>query len=709
MVVNRCSIPARPGRVLLELLEVLDVSGRLGDLLDTARRQCFVGRRLELAGFDDTLNGRSPRRVLFVHGHGGIGKTTLLLEFAAQARAVGRGVVQVDGREIDPSPHGLLTAFRPAPDHHDDLELIARLLAGAVLLIDGYEQLSPIDGWLRDDLIPRLSADTIVVLAGRDPPAAPWRTDPGWRQLVAVYRLDPFDATESGELLVHSGVAASVRPHLVTLGRGHPLTVALLADLAASGQVPGTLADAPDLIATLLELFICDAPSEAHLTGLATCVIAWLTTEDLLTQMVGAEAATVWQWLARRPFITRGPRGLLAHDLTRDVLDAELARRAPERYRTYQRTIYTHMVGSLRAATGIDRQWHAQQLLFQMRSSPFASANSALQARGPTTVVPAHPDDHDQVCSLIEHFEGPASAQLARAWLGEQPNRLSVVRTGDGIAGFAYQLLCPSGATMEDRDPVVRTVLDHIAREGPLRPGERVSIARFRAGAREHQRDPYALLAANVSHVIDLLPGPLAWSIFISVDPAHAAPFAQYTAYAPLIDIDVGGLRHVAYGIDWRRVPLDTWLDLMFERNHSGETGPPPTASLRPPPLDRAQFGAAVKKALQTLHRPDHLATNPLIDTALATTATGPTTQHLRAMLEDAIASLSNQPKGDQLRTVLDRTYLRAAPTQEAAAEVLDLPFSTYRRYLAKALDQLTDLLWTMEIGNTRLPARPRQ
>jgi hypothetical protein len=45
---------------------------------------------------------------------------------------------------------------------------------------------------------------------------------------------------------------------------------------------------------------------------------------------------------------------------------------------------------------------------------------------------------------------------------------------------------------------------------------------------------------------------------------------------------------------------------------------------------------------------------------------------------------------------------VRAAPTQEAAAEVLGLPFSTYRRHLAKALDQVTELLWSVEIGTVR-------
>ena len=87
---------------------------RLGDLLDDARRRTFVGRRRELASFDDILLGRSPRRVLLVHGPGGIGKTTLLLEFRIRARAAGRTVLLLDAREVDPSPEGFENAVAVA-------------------------------------------------------------------------------------------------------------------------------------------------------------------------------------------------------------------------------------------------------------------------------------------------------------------------------------------------------------------------------------------------------------------------------------------------------------------------------------------------------------------------------------------------------------------------------------------------------------------
>jgi hypothetical protein len=77
----------------------------------------------------------------------------------------------------------------------------------------------------------------------------------------------------------------------------------------------------------------------------------------------------------------------------------------------------------------------------------------------------------------------------------------------------------------------------------------------------------------------------------------------------------------------------------------------------------------------------------------------------LRGSIVTACDRLAGDPKGDQLRAVLNRTFVRAAPTQEAAAEVLGLPFSTYRRHLARAIDDLTEALWAVEIG-TAPPVR---
>jgi hypothetical protein len=49
---------------------------------------------------------------------------------------------------------------------------------------------------------------------------------------------------------------------------------------------------------------------------------------------------------------------------------------------------------------------------------------------------------------------------------------------------------------------------------------------------------------------------------------------------------------------------------------------------------------------------------------------------------------------------VLDRTYLHPAPSQEKAAELLDLPFSTYRRYRDRGVEALTEWLSDHDIDN---------
>jgi hypothetical protein len=664
---------------------------QFGDLLDRARELSFVGRRDELAAFGATLSGRSARRVLFLHGAGGIGKTTLTHEFGRRARAAGRTVRLVDGREIDPSPAG----FREAVG--------TDLPAGTVLLVDGYEHLEPIDGWLRREFLPARSAGDVVVLAGRDEPAAAWRTDPGWRCLVAIHRLDAFDAADSAELLARAGVAPEVRARLVTVGHGHPLAMALLADAAATGTVPNRLAEAPELISALLGCLVVQAPSEAHAVGLATCALAWLTTEDLLRETVGPRAPEVWAWLCRRPFVTYGPRGIHPHDLARDVLEAEFQRRSPEQCRDLHRVVHRHVLGGIRAASGTDRQLLAQHLLFLHRRSPLTAAFDTLRARYSATLAPGRPEDHDAVVATVERFQGAGSAAVLRGWLTAQPGQLAVVRTDEGLAGFAFHEIHPTDAPVAARDPVTRAALAHVARYGPTRPGEQINLARFVSGTRDHQRDLYAVLAGSVSSIVEWLTRPLAWSFAVFVDPEFWGPFFDHLGFAPAFEVEAFGWRHVAYAHDWRRLPVDPWLAMMGEREHSGGTGPPPAHLLRPPPIDRPAFASAVRRALADLHRPDRLAGNPLLGTALAADASP---EGLRATLETGVRALADRPRGDSSAAVLNRTYVRAAPTQEAAAEVLGLPFSTYRRHLAKALEELTDLLWAVEIGEIRLPGQ---
>jgi hypothetical protein len=70
----------------------------------------------------------------------------------------------------------------------------------------------------------------------------------------------------------------------------------------------------------------------------------------------------------------------------------------------------------------------------------------------------------------------------------------------------------------------------------------------------------------------------------------------------------------------------------------------------------------------------------------------------LRGLILQAAQVLKSDPRAEAYYRVLDRTYLRSAPTQEKAAE---LPFSTYRRYRDRGLEAMTDWLWDRDIDRT--------
>ncbi len=117
------------------------------------------------------------------------------------------------------------------------------------------------------------------------------------------------------------------------------------------------------------------------------------------------------------------------------------------------------------------------------------------------------------------------------------------------------------------------------------------------------------------------------------------------------------------------------------------------------PSLSYAEFADAVRQALRVMAHPSALARNPLTRsrTLAAHRDSDAAARALRAVLEKAIESLKADPRTEKFHRVVWHTYVRPASTQEAAAEALSLPFSTYRYQLARGLDQVMAQLWARE------------
>jgi len=122
--------------------------------------------------------------------------------------------------------------------------------------------------------------------------------------------------------------------------------------------------------------------------------------------------------------------------------------------------------------------------------------------------------------------------------------------------------------------------------------------------------------------------------------------------------------------------------------------------------LSQDEFGQAVRDALRDFARPDLLRASPLLRSRLiveqagAQAAPAERAARLQTLLREGAESLQASPRDSKLYRAVYHTYIQPLATQEQVAELLDLPFSTYRRHLKAGLARVAEALWSREIGS---------
>jgi hypothetical protein len=679
---------------------------RLADRLEAARKRRFVGRDEELARFVRLLEAPDPG-LLAVHGPAGVGKTTLLRRFADVAVERGVTLLSLDARDLPSAPDAVEAAF-------------ARLLDGgttgrAVVLVDTYELLADLDDWFRRDLLPRLPADTLVVLAGRHPPAARWRADPGWADVLETLSLRNLSPAESREYLRVIGVPEAEHQGCLAFTHGHPLALALAGEVArAGGDVSPR--DRPDLIRDLLDRLLGDLPTPACRAALEACAEVRELTEPLLAALLGQDdVADLFDWLRGLPVVAAGPSGLHPHDLAREVLGADLRWRDPARHLALHTRAREYYLDALPRADAVTRQRLLLDLMYLHTGLRALLPDGAADATGlrMTPLATGGTADADAVVAMVAVHEGPEAAALARHWLDRFPGAWLVVREPSGTPAGAMLLLPlqETGEADADADPAVAAALTALSRRPPLRPGERATHLRFWLARDTYQQISPAqnLIAAQLA-LHYLTTNGLAITFMPVADAGYWAAFCAYAdlVHLPAADFTVGGRTYAVFGHDWRAVPVQAWVAMLAER----ETSPLPVEPPSPPDdvtvlvLSRDEFAASVRDALRDLQRPDRLARNPLLRSRLVAAPADPAdgVATLRAVIDAAAESIAASPRDAKGYRALNRTYLRPAGSQERAAEVLGLPSSTFRRHLAAGVDRLVEVLWDRELGATRQP-----
>ena len=381
---------------------------RLQDRVAASRRRTFVGRvaERELFGASLVADTGSGFVVLFVQGDGGVGKSALLRMFADQATEAGFAVVRVDGHDVRPNSESFLQVAGPDVG-----------VGPVVVLVDTYELLEPLDDWLREEFVPGLFDGSMVVIAGRRPLPPGWLSDPAWRELLRGIRLGNLGMEDATRYLAAAGVDADVRAETAVAVRGHPLALALVADVLAEhgrAALEGSLLSDPDVLAVLVSRLLDVVPDEAHRRALAVCALARFTTESVLREVLEVDdAGPLFDWLRGLSCVDAGPRGLYPHDLARDVLEADLHWRDEGRYRELSGRILGRVYQRIGVETGSARREAIFDLIFAARAHPVSSRYWNWETLGTVVGEAVDTVDRDELLALVAVHEGPESAAIA--------------------------------------------------------------------------------------------------------------------------------------------------------------------------------------------------------------------------------------------------------------------------------------------------------
>ena len=194
-----------------------------------------------------------------------------------------------------------------------------------MLIVDTYEVLRLLDGWIRRSFAPALRDNTRLVLAGREPPVAIWHTAPGWSALVLSVPLGNLAESEAEDFLEREGLdPAAARVN--RLACGHPLSLELAA--AAVRARPAAALEDIALRAVLeglteLYLGVLEPPAREALD--AASVVRRITLSLLAAMLPERAPQDAFERLRALPFVELGHDGLIVHDTIRETVARALA------------------------------------------------------------------------------------------------------------------------------------------------------------------------------------------------------------------------------------------------------------------------------------------------------------------------------------------------------------------------------------------------
>lgn len=630
-----------------------------GERLRGRDADVFVGRLAERVVLAEFLDERSERRIAYVHGRAGIGKSSLLRDLSRDAEAGGFTVFTLDGRELPNDTTALDTALAalPATD---------RLL----LVIDTYDDIVALGQHLRDTNLPALPDGARVVFASRLAPEAEWQGGV-WGPSLIVLDLAELDESDSRALLTARGVEdPALADSLVAWADGLPLALSLG---AAAGVARGAELDVAELDRTLLDHLTGGRMLGADRDVLALAALAPAVDARLLADVLPhVDAGETEAWLRGLSFSE--PLGLRVtlHRHVRTVIQSDLRRYEPE----YEGVLRLRIIDRLaeRAAAG---EPHLIGDMREVLEAPEDRGVALSDARKLFRADAVRPGDADEIEQAYGYAAQPLRTWL-RGWIERSPAHVIPIRDSAGVAGVAVWATPQQHPGWTD-DPILGPALADAA---TYAPDGNVLLQIASSIWRPAEQMPAVVSVGYVSLIVRCgLPNLRWWQVVVRADDeASKGRLAAFGAVrSPGFAVRLGGVDLHAYVMDFGPGGI---ISMTRDRAHAVYGFAHQVRDGRADLMSTE----VVRDLLRCFHQPTALAASPLATGAGAPERAESVRRLLRVAIDEAFGQSTSELA---LRLALEIGYLEPDGGHGRAMHRLHLSRTTYFRRLRDATDRL--------------------
>jgi DNA-binding CsgD family transcriptional regulator len=505
-----------------------------------------------------------------------------------------------------------------------------------VLVIDSFERLNLLDGWIRNELSFALPATVTTLLVGRRGPNVAWRTAPGWRTLLAELVVGPLTAGDVDRVLAARGIRGQNAVRIRTFARGHPLAVITAAEaLTRRPGLPLGSGAPAEVVEELFAMMLDDLGPRERAVAEAASVLRRVTLPLLAAVVDEPDVEQAWRTLRGLPFTVTTAAGVKLSGVAAPVVLEALELRDPARVRTLRTGAARAILGSL--AHGPD--WESTADLLHLVQNPLIRNAYAPPGMVQHPVEQARSEDHDEVVAIVRRFAGEESGRLAERWWRARRDAFAVVRAADGgVAAFSVTASVDDRAGSVREDPLVQAVDDHL-RDNPMPPGTAAVVFRWALGRRHGERPTpeVATLVIDLKRTYLQLRATLRRVYTVVTDWPATAPVLRVMGFDLVTEVAVGGGRFVLGCLDFGPGGVDAWIGRHVLAEHAGPVPAQPLRLGAAAERDRASGGVPAAERPQqdpgTAYRPPFFSLTAREQEVLALLAEGMTNAQLAEVL----------------------------------------------------------------------------